>query len=107
MILLLLHNTPTVLTSPSNEAQALEQNIQFKHSQLGGYNHLIALDLLSLPSIILCGLLSAKAKRRGSKKDAVSDEERRRLSTMTEEDEDHSGITIKVGGDGDSHESQV
>lgn len=45
-----------------------------------------------------------KAKRRGSKKDAVSDEERRRLSTMTEEDEDHSGITIKVGSD--SNESQ-
>ena len=33
-------------------------------------------------------------RKRGSKKDAISDEERRRLSVMNEEEEE--GITMKV-----------
>ncbi|ODN05552.1 Sodium-driven chloride bicarbonate exchanger [Orchesella cincta] len=36
------------------------------------------------------------ARKRGNKKDALTDDERRRLSTMCEEEEEESGITIKV-----------
>lgn len=40
----------------------------------------------------------SKNRKRGSKKDALTDDERHRLSTMAEEQEDDdSGITIKVG----------
>ncbi|XP_018910915.2 sodium-driven chloride bicarbonate exchanger isoform X5 [Bemisia tabaci] len=40
-------------------------------------------------------IIPAKLKKRGTKKDAISDEERRRLSIMTEEDEEE-GLTIKM-----------
>lgn len=40
----------------------------------------------------------SKNRKRGSKKDALTEDERHRLSTMAEEQEDDdSGITIKVG----------
>lgn len=41
---------------------------------------------------------SSKSKKRGNKKDALLDEENKRLSTMAEEDDEDEGITIKVGG---------
>jgi len=39
----------------------------------------------------------SKSKKRGTKKDALLDEENKRLSTMAEEDDEDEGITIKVG----------
>ncbi|XP_034231560.1 sodium bicarbonate cotransporter 3 isoform X3 [Thrips palmi] len=39
---------------------------------------------------------SSKSKKRGNKKDALLDEENKRLSTMAEEDDEDEGITIKV-----------
>jgi len=44
----------------------------------------------------LCSSKDKGARKRGSKKDALTDEEKRRLSTMCEEEEDEPGITIKV-----------
>ncbi|XP_052126294.1 sodium bicarbonate cotransporter 3 [Frankliniella occidentalis] len=41
---------------------------------------------------------SSKSKKRGNKKDALLDEENKRLSTMAEEEDEDEGITIKVGG---------
>lgn len=41
---------------------------------------------------------SSKSKKRGNKKDALLDEENKRLSTMAEEDDEDEGITIKVCG---------